>query len=102
MSRRDYFTPAESATAWHNWGRRTNRDPWWDSIDYKAAVLFWCSDLHCETVLIRTTGFTYYEVRDPKGKRVALGTSERGAWVLALALIHDHLIKVRKERQCSE
>jgi hypothetical protein len=103
MSQRDYFTQVESGMAWHSWGRRLNRDPWWYAVDYKAAVLFWCSDLSCvEVPLKASSNFTYFEVVDPKGKRVSLGTTEKGAWVLALALIHDHLIKVRKERQCSE
>ncbi len=65
-----------------------------ERFDYKAAVLFWCSDLTLHGPLLGL-----FEVRTPGGRVVGYGKTTEGAWIKTLGLIQDHLEKTRKERE---
>ncbi len=98
---KDMFTPAQTGLAIVAFSRARARNlQWWRELDYRAAVLFWCSDLATRSFSVGST--TLFEVVTPSGKRVSFSTTERGAWVVALALVFDHLVRVRKERRDAE
>jgi hypothetical protein len=71
----------------------SSSEDYWATFDWKAAALFWCSDLRV------WQSPPFWSITTPSGRVICHSSiSERAVWCLALAEIFKHLEKTRKDR----